>query len=323
MSKKSLNLTYIISCLLLGFVILPNATSIAADFPEKSITYIIPFAVGGKSDLMARAIAPFVQERLGVPIKIENYPGVIKIGTGKLWKSKPDGYTIGSLGLPGPVTSELTSQTDYRSREFSYIYAWNESNILLQVQANGPKDMTELLRLAKSRTLTGATGSFASGSHLVSIVMVKGLGLNVRWVHYNSGGEANAALAGGHVDFNTVSVTPQTASMLKSGMLRALMIVADEKDPAFPDVPAPKDLGYSFKILSFIEGAVAPKGLPADRLSRLENAFADAAKDPMFKKWAEETKTRIIHLPPRAYSQKVAEMYSEVEKLKGELKTEK
>ncbi len=306
-----------------GTVLFLNGIVIAKDFPEKNITYLISYAVGGKGDLMARAIAPFVQERLGVTLQIENIPGVVKIGLTKLWKSKPDGYTIGSFPIPSPVVAEITQGTEYRSKEFSHIYAWNASSMILQVHANGPKDMAEFMRLAKSRPLSGATGSFGSGTHLASIVMAKGLGIDVRWVHYNSGGEATTVLAGGHVDFSTVSMSPQILSLVKAGKVRLLMIVADEKDPGLPHVPIPKEMGYSFKTFPLMEGVAGPKDIPADRLRRLESAFAEAAKDPRFLKWAEDTKTEIVHVSGKGYAQKIAETYAEVEKFKGELRSEK
>jgi len=292
----------------------------AKDFPEKDITYMVSYAVGGKADLMARSIAPYVQERLGVSLRIENYPGVVRIGLNKLWKSRSDGYTIGGLSLPAPVITELTSQTDYRSVEFTPIYAWNVSNHVLQAHSNGPKTLAELLQMAKGKQLTCAVGAFGTGAHLVGILMTRGLGIDVRWVHYNSGGEANTALAGGHVDLNIAGVTPQAASLAKSGKVRALLVAADERDPAFPDTPIPKELGYSFTIICSMEGVVAPKGLPQDQLLRLEKAFSEAAKDPRFVKWADETKTQIVSLPSKAFGQKISEYYREVDKYKAYLK---
>jgi tripartite-type tricarboxylate transporter receptor subunit TctC len=323
MKIKVIGMVQAISCLALGCILFNPQRAVAVDYPDKKITYIVSYAVGGKADLMARAIAPFVQERLGVQIQIENYPGTVKIGLSKLWRAKPDGYTIGGFALPSPVLAELASNTDYRSKEFSYIYAWNASSLILQVQANGPKDVAELVKLAKTRPLSGATGAFGSGPHLASIVMAKGLGIEARWVHYNSGGEANVALAGGHVDFNMVSITPQTLSLVQAGKVRPLMVVGDERDPAFPDTPTPRELGYSFATFPLLEGAVAPKNLPPDRLMRLENAFREAAKDPKFRKWADETKTQLVSLSSKAYSQKVAETYSEAEKYKDLLSREK
>ena len=292
----------------------------AKDFPEKDITYMVSYAVGGKADLMARSITPYVQERLGVSLRIENYPGVVRIGLNKLWKSRSDGYTIGGLSLPAPVITELTSQTDYRSVEFTPIYAWNVSNHVLQTHSNGPKTLAELLQMAKGKQLTCAVGAFGTGAHLVGILMTRGLGIDVRWVHYNSGGEANTALAGGHVDLNIAGVTPQAASLAKSGKVRALLVAAEERDPAFPDTPIPKELGYSFTIICSMEGVVAPKGLPQDQLRRLERAFSEAVKDPRFVKWADETKTQIVSLPSKAFGQKISEYYREVDKYKAYLK---
>lgn len=307
----------LISIITLSFCVHPVT---AKDFPEKDITYMVSYAVGGKADLMARSIAPYVQERLGVSLRIENYPGVVRIGLNKLWKSRSDGYTIGGLSLPAPVITELTSQTDYRSVEFTPIYAWNVSNHVLQTHSNGPKTLAELLQMAKGKQLTCAVGAFGTGAHLVGILMTRGLGIDVRWVHYNSGGEANTALAGGHVDLNIAGVTPQAASLAKSGKVRALLVAAEERDPAFPDTPIPKELGYSFTIICSMEGVVAPKGLPQDQLRRLERAFSEAVKDPRFVKWADETKTQIVFLPSKAFGQKISEYYREVDKYKAYLK---
>ena len=307
----------LISIVTLSFCVHPVT---AKDFPEKDITYMVSYAVGGKADLMARSIAPYVQERLGVSLRIENYPGVVRIGLNKLWKSRSDGYTIGGLSLPAPVITELTSQTDYRSVEFTPIYAWNVSNHVLQTHSNGPKALAELLQVAKGKQLTCAVGAFGTGAHLVGILMTRGLGIDVRWVHYNSGGEANTALAGGHVDLNIAGVTPQAASLAKSGKVRALLVAAEERDPAFPDTPIPKELGYSFTIICSMEGVVAPKGLPQDQLRRLERAFSEAVTDPRFVKWADETKTQIVSLPSKAFGQKISEYYREVDKYKAYLK---
>ncbi len=307
----------LISMITLFFCVHPVT---AKDFPEKDITYMVSYAVGGKADLMARSIAPYVQERLGVSLRIENYPGVVRIGLNKLWKSRSDGYTIGGLSLPAPVITELTSQTDYRSVEFTPIYAWNVSNHVLQTHSNGPKTLAELLQMAKAKQLTCAVGAFGTGAHLVGILMTRGLGIDVRWVHYNSGGEANTALAGGHVDLNIAGVTPQAASLAKSGKVRALLVAAEERDSAFPDTPIPKELGYSFTIICSMEGVVAPRGLPQDQLRRLERAFSEAVKDPRFVKWADETKTQIVSLPSKAFGQKISEYYREVDKYKGYLK---
>ncbi len=308
--KKSL-LYKIVVCmviwLLIGNIALNNDKAAAKDFPEKNITFIIPFAVGGHADLLVRSIAPFLQEQLGVAIQIENVPGIVKTGLTKLWKSKPDGYTIGHFVNASSVIAELSSQTEFKSKEFTHIYAWNVSNTILQVHPSGPKTLTEFVQLAKRQSLSGATGAFGSATHLASVIMAKGLGIEVRWVHYNSGGEANIALAGGHVNFNTVAMSPQTVSLAQAGKLRILIIVADEKDPSVPDIPIPRDFGFSFRTFPFLHGVAGPKNIPSDRVSRLENACAAAIKDPRFKKRAEESKTSIVHLSSEAYRQETAE----------------
>lgn len=307
---------FIVICILFGNAFLGSDKAIAEGFPEKNITCIVPFAVGGQGDLMVRSIAPLVEERMGVSIQIENVPGVPKIGVTKLWKSKPDGYTIGHFPFPSSVIAELTSKVEFKCTEFTHIYAWNISNLILQVHPNGPKNVSEFLQLAKTKPLAGSTGAFGSATHLAAVVMAKGMGIDVRWVHYSSGGEANVVLAGGHVDFNAVSMSPQTVALARAGKLRLLMIVGNEKDSAFPDIPIHKDFGYSFKSFPLAHGVAGPKNIPADRVSRLENAFADAAKDVRFKKLADDNKFQIVHFSGKAYGQMIAEGYSELEKFK-------
>jgi len=127
-------------------------------------------------------------------------------------------------------------------------------------------------------------------------------------------------LAGGDVDCAVVAVTPQIVALVRGGKLKSRLVVADEKDPAFPDVPIQKEVGFPFSSMAFIEGVVAPKNLPPAQLQRLEKAFADGSKDPRFLKWADETKTQVISLPSRAFGQKISEYYQEVDKYKAFMK---
>ena len=310
-------------CFLFGcaFFYLDNRKVLAADFPEKDILCIVPDSAGSQPDLAMRAIIPFVQERLKVVIRVENLLGVAtKIGMTKIAKSKADGYTIGAITLPKAVITEVVYETDYKCSEVSHIYAWVVSDSTLLVHKDGPKNIGELVQLSKSKTLTAGTGAYGGGPHLSTLIMTGALGINARIVHFDNTAQANTGLAGGHVDFTIGGISPTSISMIQRGLLKPLLIMADQRNPDLPDVPTQKDLGYSFKTIASLEGAIAPSGMPPDRLRLLQNAFYQAGKDPRFVKWAKESKTQIIHLEADSLRQKIIDLRSQVDKYRNYMK---
>jgi tripartite-type tricarboxylate transporter receptor subunit TctC len=150
------------------------------------------------------------------------------------------------------------------------------------VAADTYKNVEELVKAGKSKPLTNASSGRGTSSYLAAIVLSSGLGLKeVRHVHFEGTPNALAAVAGKHLDFS-VCPTAVVMSLVQAGKLKPLMTIAEERDPAFPDVPTPRELGYNVTAMPGIDGVAGPPDLPMDKLKILETAFIKAAKDPAF-----------------------------------------
>lgn len=290
------------------------------DFPQGPINYIVGFAPGGKTDIQARGIAPYVEKYLGVPLNIQNVPGAGgRIGYTKLFKAKPDGYTIGLLPLPAIVMGEYLVAAEYKTRELTPIFACFATPQVLVVAADTYKDLDEFVRAGKSKPLSNGTAGHGTSPHLSGIIIADGLGFKeVRHVHFESGGAAVAALAGKHIDFsiaNTITAFP----MVQAGKLKPLLVLDEKRDSAFPQVPVPKELGYKFSAIPPVDGVAGPPIFPLERLKALEEAFTKAASDPGFLDWANKAKTNIVPMDHEKFRQVIDEVIRGVDKYKDAL----
>lgn len=282
-------------------------------FPAQLISIIVPYEPGSGLDMEVRGIIPYVEKHLGVRMVVVNLPGAqAKLGTTKAWKAKSDGYTLVALGNPAPIVIEKMFEAEYRTKEFSHIYAWSISNSAVYVHADSWKTFEDFLGAARKKTLSCALSGWGSVSHLAGLALADELGIQIRWVPYAGGAGVLAALAGKHVDF-VLNFIPSTVPLVKAGKIRPLLLLADSHD-FLPGVPIPKDLGYKIAALPAIRGVAAPPHTPADRVKILERAFAKAAADPEYLEWAKKRQIATLPLDAQMFTQKTSEMYSVLEK---------
>lgn len=126
---------------------------------------------------------------------------------------------------------------------------------------------------------------------------------------------ALAAVAGKQLDFS-VCPTSVVISLVHAGKLKPLFTIADERDPAFPQVPTFRELGYSITAMPGIDGVAGPPNLPSDKVKILEEAFIKAAKDPEFLNWAKRTNTAGTVWDHVKFSRVIEEQIKEAEKYK-------
>jgi tripartite-type tricarboxylate transporter receptor subunit TctC len=291
-----------------------------SDFPEKAIEYIVGFTPGGKTDIQARGIAPFVKKYLGAAVNIQNFPGAGgRIGYTKLFKAKPDGYTIGLFPLPAVILGEYLAATEYKSQEFTPIFACFVTPQVLVVPSDTYQNIDEFIKAGKSKSLSNATPGHGTSSHLAGIVVANGTGLReVRHVHFESSGPSIAALAGKHVDFSVTNL-PSAFPLVRAGKLKPLLVISDERDSTFPQVPTPKELGLKITTIAGIEGVAGPPHLPLEKVKMLEEAFSKAAADPEFLDWARKAAMNIVPMDHEKFRQATVEMAKEVEKYRDVL----
>jgi tripartite-type tricarboxylate transporter receptor subunit TctC len=295
-------------------------STLAADYPSKPIKLIVTAAAGGGEDTEARAIAPFVEKQLGTTVVIENQPGAGgKIAFEKFQRADPDGYTLITYTFPKSVIIEYQGKTNYRTKDFTPIFAWSRSSQLLVVNSETWKTFDEFLKAAKAKKLSGGLSGRGSTTHLMGLIALDELGIDVNWVPYEGSRGSVAALAGKHLDF-TICLATSAVSLIQAGKLRPLLLFSDKRDPHMPDVPTPQDLGYQMSFIPTLRGVEAPPNTPGAIVKVLEAAFRKAAADPGFVEIAKKRRMVLEPVSSRDYAKAVADAYAKIGKFQEMLK---
>jgi tripartite-type tricarboxylate transporter receptor subunit TctC len=259
----------------------------AQDYPNHSITVVVPFPAGGPSDVVARIVADQMGRVLGQTLVIENVGGAGgTLGSGRVAAATPDGYTLlaGSMGshVAAPV---LTPNIKYDSaRDFVPIGPTAHSPAVIVARKDFPaRDLKEFVALLKSggATLKQAHGGIGASSHMACLLFISEIGAKPTLVAYRGTGPAMNDLVGGHVDFfceQSVSVAEQ----VKSGAIKAYGVSAAERLASLPDVPTAKEFGVNY-LMSIWAGIFAPKDTPTPIVAKLADALDKALDDDSVK----------------------------------------
>ncbi len=296
--------------------------SVRPAFPRKPIKIIVPTGPGGE-DAEIRGIAAYVQQYLGVDVTIENVVGFWgKIAFEKFQMTEPDGYTLISYTFPRSIIIENMCKTNFRTKDFTPIFAWSIGNQLLVVPSDTYKTFDEFLNDAKTKTLTGAIPVRGGTCHLAGLLLANGLGINVNWIPYEGSASSLAALARKDVDF-TICLATALPSWIRAGKIRLLTVLPDRRGPCgpyFPDIPTLKELGYDIGYVTIRHVVEAPPNTPPHVVKVLEEAFSKAAKEPAYIEWARNNHVVIYPLSAQEFCKEVEEAYPRIEKLSEMLK---
>ncbi|MBP1154525.1 MULTISPECIES: tripartite tricarboxylate transporter substrate binding protein [unclassified Paenibacillus] len=262
----------------------------AVDFPTKSVTIVVHTKAGGPTDTMARELAKAAEPLLGKTVMIENQPG----GSGasqmaELAKAKPDGYTLGTLtpSQIGMWNSNLKEQ--FKVDSYSYVSGVQIDPYVIAVHSESPyktlQDLVDAMK-AKPKTINvGGYGAIGSGHNVAWNIFAEKAGVQANWVPYESTGEAVTVLLGKNIDVAN-SNPAQVSQYVKSGQLRVLAVMAEERLPEFPDVPTYKEAGYEVDTSwAQFRGIYAPAGIPEEVLQKLNDVFGEAMQTEGFKNY--------------------------------------
>ncbi len=303
----------ILLCLLFSTLIVSETTQ-GEVYPNKPVTIMQAFGVGGSSDMLIRGVSPYLIKELKTQIVIQNVPGAGGvIGYNKFYKLPPDGYNLLFTNFPTPYTAELNSESDYyRTREFEPISAFAKDYIIVAVHPDTFQNADEFIKAARSRSLRiGVTGVGVTGrgGNLNGYILEKSLGVHFTFVPYPSGGASLTALAGNHIDA-VVTPSSSAANLVRAKRIKLLLAYADERRPQYPQVPTLKELGYGPVEVYFLYGAFAPPRIPQGRLQILEKAFGRAVTNPSFVEWIQKGTLEYINLNARAFKAEVEKLMS-------------
>ena len=283
MWKKKRNL---VMCLVFSVSLLVIAFSAyGAEYPERPITWIHNWSPGGGSDLASRALAKAAGTTLGQPIVVINKLGASgALGVSAIAAARPDGYTIGSVSyVPVTLLPQLQDVPYDPLNDFDYICCYGAWRYGPVVRSDSPfrtlKDLVEYGKANPGKIKYGSMGP-ATINTLGMVYLAKAEGIKWDGVHFRGTAEAVAALLGGHVGVIPVA-SSEAVSHIKAGRMRVLASFSDKRWEEIPNVPTVKELGYDFKIVSYL-GLGAPKGVPKPIIDKLRGAFRNAMSNPEF-----------------------------------------
>jgi len=267
---------------------LTSAQSLAQGYPSRPITFIIPFAAGGDSDLSGRNVAQQASKYLnGQPIVPVNRVGASgTIGAMAVRNAPPDGYTLLVARIAThAIVPALDSKVPYKWDEFTMLALIELNPYICFVKGDAPyRTAGELIAAIRAQPgkLNFSTAGVGTSQNMASQYLMTLAGLtkdHAVGIHYKGGGEVTTAVLGGQVEFacnNAPTVIPQ----VKAGALRALF-VTPERLPELPDVPSAREAGFPDmeKIVGWT-ALMGPPGLPKDVVDRWVDVFARLAKDP-------------------------------------------
>ncbi len=258
-----------------------------ADWPQKDITLIVPYAAGGGYDVVARATAPHIEKHLPqkANVVVKNVPGAGgKIGFMEMVRSKTDGYTIAVLDSADVAVLQVSGQLEgVDILKLSWLGRLDKLPDLLTVSAKSgfkaPNDM-------KSRPVRFA--GIGPGVTFRSAVIAKGLGVDARFISYDGTSPASIATMQGDIDAFVVNWVSATRMVDTSeGKLVPMFVAASERVPQIKDIPCVKDLGVTVEesVLGYAHILVGPANLPAEVKKLWEDVLNKTFAD---REWADQ-----------------------------------
>ncbi len=262
-----------------------------AEFPDKPVRLIVPFAPGGGTDLIARTLAGGMQQALGQPVIVENKPGGgTVIGSDMVAKSAPDGYTLVVATFAHAVNPSLLQKLPFdTNKAFAPVILLGRGPNVLVVRAESPyKSVNDVIIAAKANPgkLTYASQGKGTSAHLAGEMFANLAKVEMLHIPYRGAGPAITDLLGGSVDmiFGTAAAV---STFVDAGKLRALGVTSPQPSPALKGVPAIADTVPGYQTESWY-GLYAPAGTPKDVIAKLNAAAAKSTQSADFRKKVEQ-----------------------------------
>lgn len=306
-------------------LVMATASGFAADYPDRAIKLIVPWAAGGDTDLIFRPFAPLLQKYLGQPIVIANVGGASgTVGEREAAGAAPDGYTIyGPHEYIHSVYFDGMIDIKY-DKAFDPVCMVSSTPSVITVGAKTPwKTFKELVEDAKKRPEQIVVGASLGSTSQYSIALAaNAAGITFKYVPYDGTAKRMNALLGGHIEVGDSNLTQK--SKVEAGLLRFLANMSEKRTTGLEDVPTLKELGYNVEY-SVNRGIMVPKGTPANIIAKLDDACAKATKEPEFAKAMLLQGTEVRYMNAKAYGEflKKSDMQTkDISKALGLLKRE-
>jgi tripartite-type tricarboxylate transporter receptor subunit TctC len=254
-----------------------------AEYPERTITMVVPFSAGGPTDTVARLVAESMSKDLGQQVIIENVGGAGgTLGAGRVAMSGPDGYTVllHHIGM-------ATSATLYRNLAYDTLGAFDYIGLVTEVPMTivarkdlEPTDLKGLIDYVKANAdkVTVANAGIGAASHLCGMLFMSAIETPLVTVPYKGTGPAMTDLLGGQVDI-MCDQTTNTTKQIQGGTIKGYAVTSPARLDIFPDMPTAVEGGLKDFEVGIWHGVYAPKGTPKEAIDKLNAALKKALKD--------------------------------------------
>ena len=286
---------------LLAAAVLITATAAFAEYPEKPVTIVVPFAAGGPTDKVARDLGEVLRKGLNnQTVIIDNVGGAGgTLGANKVAKAAPDGYTLLLHHIGKATSPALYRNMPYKTLDdFEYIGMVNEVPMTLigrpTLPANNYAELVKWIEANKGK-INLANAGLGAASHLCGLLLQQSLKVDMTTVPYKGTAPAMTDLLGGQVDL-MCDQTTNTSSQIEGGKVKAYAVTTMKPltTPALAKLPTLDAAGLKGFNVSIWHGLYAPKGTPKAALDKVNAALRGALKDPEFIKRQEALGAVII-----------------------------
>lgn len=287
----------------------------AEDYPTKAITMIVPFPAGGRTDVVGRVVAQFMQGPLGKPVAVINKPGASSVlGSMEVAQAKADGYTLGFFST-SLITAQYTVPTPLSISNFELVAIVNADPAAIAVNADSKwQTLKDLAADARNSPGTYRIGMIPGASaQIFAAGFARAAGVKVVDVPFKGDSDGAIALAGGHIDIH-VAVPVSYKGLVESKKVRVLAVAADQRSELYGNLPTFKENGVPLTIYAF-HGVYVPAGTPAPVKAKIAAALKTALANPELQQRLNDIGAASVFLEgadAQAYLKKQDDTYREI-----------
>ena len=300
----------LIAGLAVAFAMGAAALPANAQYPDRAIKMIVPWAAGGVTDNIFRPFAPLLQKHIGQTVVIANVGGASgTVGAREAKSAAADGYTLYAVHDYIHLTY-YAGIADVQYTDFEPICLLAATPSVLTSSPKTPwKDWKDFIADAKARPAQISVGAtLGSTSHIFPAMIEKAAGVKLKYVSYDGLAPRMNAILGGHIDLTDSNLTQK--GKVDAGQLKFLAIASAQRHPDMPDVPTLKELGLNIEY-EVVRGLLVPKATPEPVRAKLGDACAKAAAEPEYAAAMKLQGTRVAYLNAKDYGAFLAKIDAE------------
>lgn len=306
--RKRILSAVLCATLCLGLVACSGSSDSGA-YPSSSVSVIVPFAAGGGTDLVARAIVDAASDSFPSGISVENKDGGAGlIGLSEGANAAADGTILTTICVELVTLPHITADTGLTAESFEPIINLNSTYSVITVPADSPYEtLDDLLAASPNGEIQMGNSGIGAIWHLAATALEQEAGMTFTHIPFDGATDAITSLLGGHIDAIAVSY-PEVASQVEAGEFKVLATLSPERNEAIPDVPTATELGYEVSVGTW-RGLAVPAGTDQEIVDTLVEIFSEAAETDEFIEFMNNNNLDIDIVTTDEYAEKIASEY--------------